>query len=557
MLKICRLDECIQMYMRNLRLCRRHLSSSTEHAKEAGINSWQRPCGQHTDINIYNHTMRGKVPLVLTNPQMVTWYTCGPTVYDSTHLGHASTYVKVDIIQRILRDYFKLNLVTAMNITDVDDKIIKRSRETGRNWLELTRGFDEEFKQDMQLLNVKPPNLRANVSSKIPSIQQFVEKLLVDQKAYVTEDKSVYFDVSSCVNYGKLQNICKDEQKEQHKYKRNAADFALWKAKKETDEPSWQSSWGGEGRPGWHIECSAIAGMFFGNKLDFHAGGLDLRFPHHENEEAQCCAHYKIDQWVNYWVHTGQLYIAGEQEKMSKSLGNTISLSEFLKHYSADEFRMACLLSNYRNSMHYSDQLMQTARQTLRKFLNFQADLNAYMQFQKPLKFLDEGALQAQLKHMIIEFDNSLRDDFDTARAITVLLDQMSSISRCINDQQADAEQEPAHCLHLLLAAGNFISASMHNFGIRHLGVSVAQEQEQPVSGSSGVVIDALVAEILEIRGKLREEAVKADRKNLELLRVCDQLRDLLDRHGIEVRDHKQGSSWVYRDKSKSISTSG
>lgn len=151
---------------------------------------------------------------------------------------------------------------------------------------------------------------------------------------------------------------------------------------KELDEPSWRSSWGGEGRPGWHIECSAIAGMFFGSKLDFHAGGLDLRFPHHENEEAQCCAHYKTDQWVNYWVHMGQLYVSGEKEKMSKSLGNTVSLSEFLKHYSADEFRMACLLSNYRNSMQYSDQLMQTARQTLRKFINFHADLSAYMQFQ-------------------------------------------------------------------------------------------------------------------------------------------------------------------------------
>lgn len=229
-----RIDECLQLYMRNLRLCRRQLSSNTEHVQEAasGSFSWQRPCGQHTDISIYNHSLRGKVPLVLTNPHMVTWYTCGPTVYDSTHLGHASTYVKVDIIQRILRDYFKLNVVTAMNITDVDDKIIKRSRETNRNWLEMTRDFDEDFKRDMQLLNVKPPNLRAHVSSNIPSIQRFIEKLLVDQKAYVTEDKSVYFDVSSCANYGKLQKITMEEQMERPKHKRNAADFALWKAKR-------------------------------------------------------------------------------------------------------------------------------------------------------------------------------------------------------------------------------------------------------------------------------------------------------------------------------------
>ncbi|KAH8299859.1 hypothetical protein KR044_007099, partial [Drosophila immigrans] len=537
-------------------LCRRRqLSTAIENPANAVEYSWQRPLGQHTGIMIYNHSMRGKVPLVLSNAQMVTWYTCGPTVYDSTHLGHASTYVKVDIMQRILRDYFKYNLVTAMNVTDVDDKIIKRSRETGRNWQELTRDLDAEFTQDMQLLNVKQPNLRANVSGNIPTIQRFIEQLLEHQKAYVTADKSVYFDVSAAEHYGKLQRISKDEAKIQLTHKRAAADFALWKAKKATNEPSWQAPWGGEGRPGWHIECSAIAGMFFGNHLDFHAGGLDLRFPHHENEEAQCCAHYKTKQWVNYWVHTGQLYVAGQQEKMSKSLGNTIPLREFLKQHSADEFRMACLLSNYRNSMQYSDQLMQTASQTLRKFINFKADLSAYIQLQKPLKYLDRGALEAQLKYMVKEFDSSLRDDFDTARAISVLLDQMSSISRCINDQQADAEQEPAHCLDLLLAAGNFITASMHNLGIQQLGATEAQREAQTTTGPlSDVDFDVLVAEILQIRGKLREEAVRNGAKNLELLRMSDQLRNLLVRQGIEVRDHKQGSSWIYRDRSKSVS---
>ncbi|KAH8355133.1 hypothetical protein KR093_006611 [Drosophila rubida] len=542
--------------MRKLRLCRRNLCKKSENVRDP-VYSWQRPCGQHTDINIYNHSMRGKVPLVLVNPQMVTWYTCGPTVYDSTHLGHASTYVKVDIIQRILRDYFKYNLVTAMNITDVDDKIIKRSRETGQNWQELAQSYETEFNRDMQLLNVKPPNLRAHVSTNITTIQRFIEQLLAEQKAYVAEDESVYFDVAACTNYGKLQKISKDEPKEPQEYKRNAADFALWKAKKAADEPSWKSSWGGDGRPGWHIECSAIAGMFFGGKLDFHAGGLDLRFPHHENEEAQCCAHYNTKQWVNYWMHTGQLYVAGAQQKMSKSLGNTITLAEFFKKYTADEFRMACLLSNYRNAMQYSDEMMQTARQTLRKFINFNADLHAYMQLQKPLKFLDEGALEAQLKYMVTEFDNSLRDDFDTSRALSVLLDQMSSISRCINDQNVDAEQQPARCLHLLLAAGNFINASMYNLGIKHMSTAEAQREALATNAQSVVNVDVLVADILQIRGKLREQASVNGTKNLELLRICDQLRNILVRNGVEVRDHKQGSSWVYQDRSKSVSHSG
>ncbi|EDW09616.2 probable cysteine--tRNA ligase, mitochondrial [Drosophila mojavensis] len=552
MLKLsCRLEECKRAV--NSQQFRRSMNSnSSSKPTQTFANSWQRPCGEYTGINIYNHRVRGKVPLVLRNPHMVTWYTCGPTVYDKTHVGHASTYVKVDIIQRILRDYFKYNLITAMNITDVDDKIITRSKEQGRNWQELARTYDAEFKENMLRLNVKPPNMRAHVSANIPVIQRFIEQLIENQQAYVAEDKSVYFDVSKCQNYGKLQNISKEEWalQENEQGKRSAADFALWKAKKAKYEPSWSSKWGGEGRPGWHIECSAIAGMFFGEELDFHAGGLDLRFPHHENEEAQCCAHFKKNQWVNYWLHTGQLHLLGDQQKMSKSLGNTITVDEMLKSYTADEFRMACLLSNYNNAMPYSDQLMLTARQTLKKFRNFHADLNAYMQFQKAPKFLDRGALQSQLDHMVLEFDNSLRDDFDTARAISVLMDQMSSISRCINHQSADAEQEPGHCLDLLLAAGNFIGSSMLNLGISSLADSSnLLSQQQQANSSAQVDVNLLVADLLAIRSQLREQAAEsANVKKLELLELSDRLRNVLQEHGINVRDHKQGSSWVYRE---------
>lgn len=545
------IEECCQIYRQNIKLWKRKFCQSSEQGENAV--SWKMPCGQHTGISIYNHRLRSKVPLVLSNPHMLTWYTCGPTVYDSTHLGHASTYVKVDIIQRILRDYFKYNLVSAMNITDVDDKIIKRSNETSRKWEELVNSYLKEFDADMQLLNVKPPNLRANVSSNIPAIQRFIMKLLEDQSAYVTEDKSVYFDVSKCGSYGKLEKVNLLAQVDAElKYKRNAADFALWKGRKTPEEPSWAAPWGGEGRPGWHIECSTIATTFFGNQLDIHAGGLDLRFPHHENEEAQCCTLYKKDQWVNYWMHTGQLHVQGDQQKMSKSLGNTILVSEFLKHYSADEFRMACLLSNYRNPMAYSEQLMLTARQTLKKFQNFHADLSAYLQLRKPLKFLDEGALQAQLSHTIDEFDNSLRDDFDTARGISVLIDQMSSISRCINDQQPDAQETPAACIQYLLAAGNFISVAMHNFGIKGLGVSIAKPQELP----SGLDANGLVADILALRASLRKQALEQSDKNTGLLTVCDQLRNLLENQGLEIRDHQKGiSSWILRDTHRAKGT--
>ncbi|XP_022229472.2 cysteine--tRNA ligase, mitochondrial isoform X2 [Drosophila obscura] len=528
----------------NLKSCRRKFSESST---EPPPYHWHKPVGQHTGITVYNNGMRRKVPLVLHNPNMVTWYTCGPTVYDSAHLGHASTYVKVDIIQRILRDYFKINLVTAMNITDVDDKIIRKARESGCDWLGMARTYEAEFRQDMLRLNVQPPDIRTHVTSNMPAILQFIEELINESQAYVTEDNSVYFDVSMYPHYGKLQRLGMSSEEKSDLLKQNSADFALWKAKKEADEPSWAAPWGGEGRPGWHIECSAIAGLFFGSQLDFHAGGLDLRFPHHENEEAQCCVRYQTDQWVNYWMHTGQLYIAGDEQKMSKSLGNTISIAEMLQTYTADEFRMACLLSNYRNAMPYSEQLMLTARQTLQRFKNFQADLSAYTQFLKPVRKLDEGALRAQIAHMATEFDSSLRDDFDTARGISVLIDQMTSISRCINEQQADAVEEPAYCLDLLTAAGNFINRAMLTFGLTKLAETESLALNTPLPAVGGALDPALlIADVLAIRAKLRQEAISGHQKNIQLLVACDQLRTLLEQHGIQIRDHKQGSSWVY-----------
>ncbi|KAH8348649.1 hypothetical protein KR084_009459 [Drosophila pseudotakahashii] len=528
---------------RPIRLWRRNFADEAPQTDRTF--KWLKPVGQHTGINIYNHGMRQKVPLILRNPQMVTWYTCGPTVYDSAHLGHASTYVKVDILQRILRDYFKINLVTAMNITDVDDKIIKRAQLAGLDWQKMARAYEAEFRQDMLRLNVQPPDVRSHVTTTMPVIIQFIQQLIDEKQAYVTADKSVYFDVSQSQNYGKLLKLDLSDEKPDP-VKRSSADFALWKARKSGSEPTWAAPWGGEGRPGWHIECSAIAGLFFGRQLDFHAGGLDLRFPHHENEEAQCCARYKTDQWVNYWLHTGQLHMVGDQEKMSKSLGNTISVSELLKKYTADEFRMACLLSNYRNAMPYSDQLMQTARQTLQRFKNFQADLSAYTQFLKPVHLMDEGALKAQLTHTVTEFDSCLRDDFDTARAISVLMDQMSSISRCINEQQVDAHEEPAYCMDLLLAAGNFINRAIVSFGVSELIERESLQENRVSSSDRGIDPSLLVDDVLSVRGRMRENATSGDVKNSQLLAACDELRNLLQQHGIQVRDHKKGSSWVF-----------
>lgn len=226
-------------------------------------STWLKPEGYDTGVKIYNCVAKEKVPLIVRNKNYATWYTCGPTVYDSAHMGHASCYIKLDIIQRILKNYFNLNLVTAMNITDVDDKIINKSRSLHKTYTEVAKTYESEFFDNLQSLNIPKPNIILKVSEHIPIIQEFIKKLLVNKFAYVAEDKSVYFDLSKYTNYGKLHNLGKDfNTSDNITCKKNAMDFALWKAPK-TGEPYWNSDFG-PGRPGWHIECSTLAGNIFG-----------------------------------------------------------------------------------------------------------------------------------------------------------------------------------------------------------------------------------------------------------------------------------------------------
>lgn len=225
-------------------------------------------------IKIFSCVKKKKIPLVLrSNSVYSSFYTCGPTTYDSAHIGHASTYVRLDIIQRILKNYFNINLVSAMNITNIDDKIIKRSQELQKDWKILAADYEQEFWEDLKSLNVQLPDIRIRVTDKLPEIIKFVEKILETGKAYKAEDGSVYFRTDSYKNYGKLQNVVLESK--EHGVKENVSDFALWKAAK-AGEPFWEASFG-KGRPGWHIECSAMASLLFGKQIDFHAGGVDLR----------------------------------------------------------------------------------------------------------------------------------------------------------------------------------------------------------------------------------------------------------------------------------------
>lgn len=491
---------------------------------------WIEPIGYDTNIKIFNPITKTNVPLILRKKNVATWYTCGPTVYDSTHIGHGSCFVKQDILQRILRNYFHINVITAMNITDIDDKIIARSNAAKEDWMSLARRYEDEFWMDMKRLGNEAPNIKVRVTDHMPQIIQFTQSLLDKQIAYRHTDGSVYFEVSKCPTYGKFQ--CLNEQ-EDHEFKKSQFDFAVWKGAK-LNEPFWSAPWG-KGRPGWHVECSVLASLIFGHNLDFHGGGLDLRFPHHENEEAQCCSHHNIDQWVNYWIHTGQLHLVGESVKMSKSLKNTITISELLTNHTSDEFRMLCLLSHYRNQMDFDPSLMETAKVTCQKISSFRNDIDAVVKGQKIISPFDSNELHERINETSDSIDAFLRDDFKTSKCIEHLILLIKTVNKFFN--QKNPQQNSSSNISDLLAVKNFVDCRLGIFGLNFKDSSDVSEKN---SVNSKTIVDGVV----EIRNRLRNRAIES--KDKELLKECDEIRENLKLNGIALKDHGKLSSWHY-----------
>lgn len=452
-------------------------------------------------LKIYNSLTRTKQEFKPITPGKIGMYVCGVTVYDLCHIGHARTFVNFDVIVRYLR-YAGYEVKYVRNITDIDDKIIKRANERGISAHDLAEQFIVEMHKDFDALNIKRPDIEPKATDNITEIVNFVQKLIDNQHAYVAESGDVLFDINSFKEYGKLSGQKLDELQagariEVEKTKHNPLDFVLWKMSK-PGEPSWESPWGA-GRPGWHIECSAMNNKYLGKEFDIHGGGSDLIFPHHENEIAQSCCANKTP-YVHYWMHSGMVMI--NEEKMSKSLNNFFTIRDVLETYDAETIRFFLLSGQYRSPLNYSQENLDKARAALNRLYTTLRDTQAV----EPDSTEDEYTAK---------FKEYMDDDFNTPGAISVLFD----LAKQINKESGETAQKFAGRLKQLASV---------------LGILEQDPNKFLTTGAKDDDVEQIEALI-----KQRNEARK--QKNWAL---ADEARDKLKQMHIELEDGPQGTVW-------------
>ena len=380
-------------------------------------------------IKIYNTMTREKEDLKVVNNKLKL-FVCGPTVYDYSHIGHARTYISFDVIVRYLK-HKGISVFYLQNITDIDDKIINRAKENDEDPLELSHRFEKEYLEDMALLNVNNVNFYARATEHMDEIINQIENLIEKGYAYDTET-GVYFDVSKFEDFGKLSNRNLDDLQntriEVDTTKDDPKDFALWK--KQDEKPYWESPWG-NGRPGWHIEDTAITETYFGPQYNIHGGGLDLIFPHHDAEIAQMEAASGKEPLVEYWMHTGFLNVRGE--KMSKSLGNFITIKELLKEYSPEVYRFFVLSTHYRSPIDFSDDILKQAENSLKRIQNTGNNVLEKLN-EDNLPDDDISDISSELCSFKKDFFEAMDNDFNTPIALSSLFDFTHKLNKALSE---------------------------------------------------------------------------------------------------------------------------
>jgi len=623
------------------------------------MREWKKPEGTN-ELKLYNSLTREKNDFIPQQGNRVYWYSCGPTVYDASHMGHARSYITFDILRRILSDYFNYDIFYVMNVTDVDDKIINRARRNHliKQYIEsnpandkikndvtealnkfeeklantkdadkqnmmkkiisesklsleqftkhmqdntdteiinntkqelfqkvndplselldkqfggkvtdhkifsaLTQHWENEYHEDMKALDVQPADVLTRVSQYVPEIVTYIETIIKNGFAYNCNG-SVYFDTLKFANsnqheyaklvpeaVGDLDALAEGEgdlSQASVNEKKSDRDFALWKASK-PGEPFWESPWG-QGRPGWHIECSVMASDVLGSCIDIHTGGVDLKFPHHDNELAQAEAHYGCNQWINYFLHAGHLTIEGC--KMSKSLKNFISIKEALKRNSSRQIRFAFLQHTWNTTLDYSTNVLKEAEQAEKMFADF--FLNVKDILRKPEDHSlhehnfrnEEKALQTNFLEKKQQVHAALCDSIDTATALQIMQSLLKQTNIYIA-QARQSERTPSH--ELLRAVAKYLTRMFKVFGANH----GEQEIGFPASGGSQAANrEEIVMPYVDLIAEFREDVRKVARKEkvAEILSLCDVIRDVkLVDLGVQLEDQEGDLSAVVK----------
>lgn len=455
-------------------------------------------------LQIYNTITRQKQEFTPMTPGKAGMYVCGVTVYDYCHLGHARTYTSVDVIIRYLR-WRGYAVSHVRNITDIDDKIIKRANENQEAFHVVTERFTRAMHEDFAALGLTPPDFEPRATDYIPQMISLIEKIIVNHHAYVGSNGDVYFDVRSfqpygCLSHHDIEQLESGARVEISEVKRDPLDFVLWKLAK-PGEPSWDSPWG-KGRPGWHIECSAMSMELLGEHFDIHAGGRDLIFPHHENEIAQSEAASKTP-FVNVWMHTGFLQM--EKEKMSKSLGNFVTIRDVLRDHEPEVLRFFLISSHYRSPLIYTADALYQSRQSLTRFYTALRHL-------PDAPCLENSSYEEQ-------FITAMDDDFNTPVALSTLFELAHEIQR--------------------LREKDMNAAAAHGALLKRLGAVLGILQTSPETFfQAGSDVDASKIEsLITARQQARREKNWAE---------ADRIRDELAGMYVVIEDGPQGTTWKF-----------
>lgn len=457
-------------------------------------------------LKIYNTLTRQKAVFEPIHSNQINMYVCGVTIYDFCHIGHGRTFVAFDVIARYLR-FLGYNLKYVRNITDIDDKIINRATENNESYQALTARMLAEMYRDFDALNILRPDIEPKATEHIPEIIAIIEKLLANDHAYIADNGDVVFAIDSDQNYGCLSHQNLDQLKagvriEADHDKRSPFDFVLWKRAK-PNEPAWASPWG-EGRPGWHIECSAMSFKQLGQHFDIHGGGADLMFPHHENEIAQStCAHKS--PYVNYWMHSGMVMV--DQEKMSKSLNNFFTIRDVLTHFDAETVRYFLLSGHYRSQLNYSEHNLKQARSSLERLYTALRDTDLTQQHDPKIT-----------SEFTTRFCDAMNDDFNTPEAYAVLFDLAKEINHVKSNDKQKANQLAAELRYLAGILGLLYQDPEHFL-------------QNGVSDDEAAHINDLISQ----RKQARQDKDWA---------LADEIRVKLDEMRVVLEDGPNGTTW-------------